>query len=90
LVEIWLYLVIEASEAVARRQLDDLEAQFHKLQTFPMLGVSRDQFGQGLRVILQGAYGIYYLPLETEIIIIRVLHGSREINAIADQGGFVL
>lgn len=79
---------MEASEAVARRQLADLEAQFHKLQTYPMLGVSRDHFWRGLRVIHQGAYGIYYLPLEAEIVIVRVLHGSREINAIAEQGGF--
>jgi toxin ParE1/3/4 len=79
---------MEASEAIARRQLADLEAQFRKLQIYPMLGVSRDQFGQGLRVTFQGAYVIYYLSLEAEIIIVRVLHGSREANVIAEQGGF--
>lgn len=53
-----------------------------------MLGASRDQFGQGLRVTFQEAYVIYYLPRATESIIVRVLHGSREANAIAEQGGF--
>jgi toxin ParE1/3/4 len=52
------------------------------------LGVSRDQFGQSLRATFQGSYVIYYLPKEAEIIIVRVLHGSREANAIAEQGGF--
>lgn len=79
---------MEASEAVALRQLADLEAQFQKLQTYPMLGVSRAQFGERLRVTFQGAYAIYYLPLEAEIVIVRVLHGSRDTSAISEQGGF--
>jgi toxin ParE1/3/4 len=29
-----------------------------------------------------------YLPRPDEIIIVRVLHGSRDIAAIADEGGF--
>jgi toxin ParE1/3/4 len=79
---------VEVSETTARRQLADLEAKFCQLQTYPMLGVSRDQFGQSLRATFQGSYVIYYLPKEVEIIIVRVLHGSREANAIAEQGGF--
>jgi toxin ParE1/3/4 len=81
-------LVVEVSETAARRQLTDLEAKFRYLQTYPMLGVSRDQFGQSLRATFQGSYTIYYLPKESEIVIVRVLHGSREANAIAEQGGF--
>ena len=33
-------------------------------------------------------YAIYYLPRPKEIIIVRVLHGSRDIDSIADEGGF--
>jgi toxin ParE1/3/4 len=33
-------------------------------------------------------YAIYYLPGVGEIVIVRVLHGSRDVAAIADQGGF--
>jgi toxin ParE1/3/4 len=79
---------MEASEAVAGRQLVALETQFQKLQNYPMLGVSRDQFAQGLRVVFQGVYAVYYLPLEAEIIIVRVLHSARDTSAIAEQGGF--
>lgn len=79
---------MEASEAVASRQLVVLESQFQKLQNYPMLGVSRDQFAEGLRVTFQGMYAIYYLPLKAEIIIVRVLHSARDTNAISEQGGF--
>jgi toxin ParE1/3/4 len=35
-------------------------------------------------------YAIYYLPRPEEIIVVRVLHGSRDIVSIAGDGGFVL
>jgi len=41
-----------------------------------------------LRVTFHRAYAIYYQPLHGEIVIIRVLHGARDVMAIAEQGGF--
>jgi toxin ParE1/3/4 len=35
-------------------------------------------------------YAIYYLSRLDEIIIVRALHGSRDIAAIADEGGFAV
>ena len=35
-------------------------------------------------------YAIYYLIRPDEIIIVRVLHGSRDIATIADEGGFAI
>ena len=35
-------------------------------------------------------YATYYLPGSDEIIIVRVLHGSRDIASIADEGGFAI
>lgn len=34
-----------------------------------------------------GAYAIYYQPREQEIVIVRVLHGARDIAAIVERGG---
>jgi plasmid stabilization system protein ParE len=42
----------------------------------------------GLRVTFHGAYAIYDQPTETEIVIVRVLHGARDAAAIADRSGF--
>jgi toxin ParE1/3/4 len=39
-------------------------------------------------VLFHEKYAIYYLPLDDEIVIVRVLHGSRDIASIADEGGF--
>lgn len=86
--EIWFYLATEASETIAIRQLAAFEAQFQKLQSYPLLGVSREQFASGMRAIFQGQYAIYYMPLTSELIILRVLHSARDTRAIADQGGF--
>ena len=35
-------------------------------------------------------YAVYYLPRPDEIVIVRVLHGSRDIAAIADESGFAI
>jgi plasmid stabilization system protein ParE len=43
-----------------------------------------------LRVIFHGKYAIYYLPRVDEIIIVRVLHGSRDIAHVAEEGGFAI
>jgi toxin ParE1/3/4 len=58
------------------------------LLEFPLSGASRERLAAGLRVIFAGAYAIYYLTTETELIVVRVLHGSRDAAAIAERGGF--
>jgi plasmid stabilization system protein ParE len=44
----------------------------------------------GLRVVFCEQYAIYYLPRPNGIIIVRVLHGSRDIDSIVDEGGFAI
>ncbi|WP_442936685.1 hypothetical protein [Nostoc sp.] len=39
-------------------------------------------------MIFEGNHAIYYTVSEAEIIIIRVLHGARDANALAERGGF--
>jgi toxin ParE1/3/4 len=90
LAEIWSYLAFEASEAVATRFLSSITARFNDVLLFPMSGALRSQLGPGLRAIFQHNYAIYYVPGDGEVVIVRVLHGSRDMDAIADQGGFLL
>ncbi len=42
----------------------------------------------GLRVTFHRDYAIYYRLGPDEIVIVRVLHGARDVAAIAEQGGF--
>jgi toxin ParE1/3/4 len=86
--EIWAYLASEASEAVATRFVESIQTLFSTVQHAPSIGTRRERFAPGLRVVFQSPYAIYYLPSDQEIIIVRVLHGARDVAAIADQGGF--
>jgi toxin ParE1/3/4 len=43
----------------------------------------------GLRVTFHRTYAIYYRPDPEEVVIVRVLHGARDVTAIADRGGFL-
>jgi len=57
---------------------------------FPLSGASWSHLAPDLRVIFHDNYAIYYLPRAEEIVIVRVLHGSRDAEAIAEGEGFTL
>ena len=56
LAEIWAYIAAEASEAIATRFLEAIEAKFAQLLHSPLIGSRREQFGQGLRVVFHRPY----------------------------------
>ena len=58
--------------------------------TFPQANPARDQLAAGLRVAFHGKYAIYYLCHESEVLVVRVLHGARDVAAIAARGGFLV
>ena len=79
---------MEASETIALEFLSDIATKLDEVLRFPLCGASRFHLAANLRVIFQRNYAIYYLPRKTEIVIVRVLHGSRDIAAIVDREGF--
>ena len=81
-------LATEASEALATRFVSAIEATFEPLRHFPLSGPARDQFAPGLRVTFHSPYAIYYLVRPEAIVIVRVIHGARDIAALAERGGF--
>jgi toxin ParE1/3/4 len=89
LAEIWSYVAAEASEAIATRLIKKIEEDAKIFCHFPLSGPARDQIGKGLRIGFSGSYAIYYQPSETELTIIRVLHGARDAMAISSSGGFL-
>jgi toxin ParE1/3/4 len=70
--------------------LGRVEARFKQVVKLPDSGADRSNLGDGLRVVFFGKYAIYYLPRPDEIIIVRALHGSRDIDSIEDEGGFAV
>jgi toxin ParE1/3/4 len=41
-----------------------------------------------LRVTFHRPYAIYYKPLSDAVVIVRVIHGARDVAALAERGGF--
>jgi toxin ParE1/3/4 len=89
LAEIWAYLAAEASEAIATRLVNRIKDDMSPYCQFPRSGPARDQLAKGLRAGFSGNYVVYYRPTETELMIVRVLHGARDAAAIFSSGGFV-
>jgi len=58
------------------------------LRHFPFSGPTRDQLAPDLRVTFHSPYAIYYRPLPEAVVIVRVIHGARDIAALAERGGF--
>jgi len=73
---------------VATRFVREIKAAFDPVRRFPLAAPTRDRLAPGLRVTFHGAYAIYYRPLADAVVIVRVLHGARDIGAFAERGGF--
>ena len=82
LAEIWAYVALEASEAIATRLLGQDRARMCARLEFPLSGSPREPFAPGLRAIFEGNYAIYYvISPDTELVVVRVLHGARDAAA---------
>jgi toxin ParE1/3/4 len=58
------------------------------LRHFPFSGPARHQLAPGLRVTFHSPYAIYYLAQPDAVVIVRVIHGARDIAALAERGAF--
>lgn len=65
-----------------------MEVTFEPLRHFPFTGATREQLAPGLRVIFHSSYAVYYKTFPDAVVIIRVIHGARDIAALAERGGF--
>jgi toxin ParE1/3/4 len=65
-----------------------IAAQFEPLCHFPLSGADREHLAPGLRVTFHIPYAIYYRPQPEALVIIRVIHGARDLAALAERGGF--
>lgn len=65
-----------------------IETHFEPLRHFPLSGAAREQLAPGLRVTFHSPYAIYYKPLAAAVVIIRVIHGARDVAALTKRGGF--
>lgn len=74
LVDIARFTTAEFGVDRARNYRDQFAACFASLCDNPMLGRSADEIAPGLRRIRQQAHVVFYMPDETHVLIVRVLH----------------
>jgi toxin ParE1/3/4 len=84
LAEIWAYIAEDSPEQ-ADGFADLVATKFETLARRPGVGRRRPELVPDLRSFAVGRYVIFYLPISHGVEIIRVLHGSRDIEAIFDE-----
>jgi toxin ParE1/3/4 len=82
--DIWLYVARESgSMEIANRLIDTITERFYTLASFPYIGRSReDDFGPGYRSLAVGEYVIVYCVENEDALILRVVHGRRQSEAL--------
>ena len=80
ILEIWDYIA-EDSLIEADRWVDRLDEKLALWATQPMMGRSRDELASGVRSLPFGRYVVFFQPVPNGIDVIRVLHGSRDVDA---------
>ena len=81
---IWYYIATEShSSEIADRAIDSITDRFYLLATHPHLGRRRDEdLLPGLRSFPAGEYVIIYRAQAEDVLILRVIRGSRDIEAL--------
>jgi toxin ParE1/3/4 len=79
--EIWWYIA-QDSPANADQLLDQIQEKSLLIANFPNMGENRDELLRGLRSFPVGRYLVFYFPLPDGIDIVRVFHGSRDLESL--------
>ena len=83
--DIWLHIARESGNIdIATRVIDDISEHFWLLARYPYLGRARDEdLRPGLRSFPVGDYLIIHRMIEDDVVLIlHVVHGSRDIEAL--------
>ena len=74
------YLVEAAGTVRAKAFVDRLQAHCARLTETPHAGVSRVEFGRGVRSTVVPPYVILYEPRSYGMRVLRIIHGNRDID----------
>lgn len=83
LTDIWVSIAKDNGPAADRVVLSLIEAE-DRLALFPELGRLRPDLPGQLRSWPVGAYLVFYRPTEAGIVVIRILHGARDLGEALD------
>jgi len=80
--DIYLYTDDVWGQRQARLYLTRLYDLFDHLGRNPAMGRSRPEIGEGIRSFPHGAHIVFFMKWEDEVAIVRVLHGSMDIDSL--------
>ncbi len=82
LFNIWFWGVDSYGETQAEQFTNDIYEAFQSLAIMPYAATERPKLGEGIRSRpFRKKYTIFYKPIEGGISVVRVLRGSRDIEA---------
>lgn len=74
--------ISRTSERQANRVVDKILERIERIAILPHAGAPRPQWGEGIRIAVQFKYLIIYRVGDDAAHVLRVLHGSRDFDAI--------
>ncbi len=81
--DIWYYVAAEGGGvAAADRVVDAITGRFLVIASHPHIGRRRDDLRAGLRSFVVKPYVIFYRISADSVLILRVLHGRRDIAGL--------
>ena len=75
----------QRSVPAAERLSAKIDSQSELLRTNPFMGRARDELAPDVRSVVVGDYILFYRVSDTEVEIVRFLHGSRDLPAAFAQ-----
>jgi toxin ParE1/3/4 len=85
LLDIWIHVKTTQSEAKATALIRTLERKLRLLAGQPQMGRPRDELRAGLHSFPVKPYVIFYQPLSDGILLLRVVHGRRDLDALFSE-----
>jgi toxin ParE1/3/4 len=78
---VWDFIADDNPDA-ADYWVDQLDTQLRLLATQPLMGRARDELAPGIRSFPFGRHLVFYLPIGDGIDVVRVLHGTRDVDTV--------
>lgn len=80
--EIWATIAEARDERTANRMIRRLLSACDSKAEFPETGRLREEIAPGLRSMVVRPYVIFFRPLDTSIVVLRILHGHRDVEQV--------
>ena len=79
LIDLWRYIAADNPDK-ADEVLLAIEQKCSMISDHPHLGRPRDELAPGLRSFPAGSHVLFYLPTESGIELVRILHGAQDLG----------